>query len=137
MNWFFSRSGSKFKSRSDKRDTESDYQTIRSIHDAIDSALMKAQSEQNGLSRRLDDVIAYAALVGGNDFDDFVTRSSVRTEMLMSSDANIKHGQARLAVLEKNISNFLSLKADLQSRFPGVRLEHDRNFQKNSSLRNL
>jgi hypothetical protein len=75
-----------------------------------------------GLQKRMDDVIARAAVVGGNDADEFVTRSEDRSEMLKKSDADIKRGQARLSAIDNNISHFRFLKTALQSRFPDSKL---------------
>jgi hypothetical protein len=70
--------------------------------------------------RRLDDVISRAAIVGGNDTEDYLTRTEDRSKMLGDSDAEIRRGQARLAIIEQNISHFKFLRAALQSRFPDV-----------------
>lgn len=117
--WFArSRSDGVFKARSSSRDAETDSGAIKAIADAIDSALAQAESERIGLKKRIDDVISRAAFVGGNDADEFLTRSHDRTEMLRSADADIKRGQERLEKIEKNITDFQFLKMMLLSRFP-------------------
>jgi hypothetical protein len=70
----------------------------------------------------MDDVIARAAVAGGNDTDDYFTRSDDLTEMLRNSDAEIKRGEERLITIEKNISHFRFLKTVLLSRFPDAKL---------------
>jgi hypothetical protein len=66
----------------------------------------------------MDDVIARAAVAGGNDTDDYFTRSDDLTEMLRNSDAEIKRAQERLIIVENNTAHFRFLKTALQSRFP-------------------
>jgi Trp operon repressor len=71
---------------------------------------------QRGLKGRLDDVIARAAIVGGNDIDDFLTRDEVRSTLLAGSDGEITRGQARL----KTLDHFKFLKAALRGRVEGL-----------------
>jgi hypothetical protein len=119
---FRSRSNGAFQARSSERDSGTDDETVKSIAMAIDLALQKADAERTGLKRRIDDVLSRAAVVGGNDMDDYLTRSEDRSKMLSASDAEIRRGQARLSVLEQNISHFKFLKAALQTRFPDTKL---------------
>ena len=81
-------------------------------------ALHKVEAQRDGLKRRLDDVIARAAIVGGNDLDDFLTRDEARSTLLAASDGEIARGQARLKTLDEQLSHFEYLKAALQTRFP-------------------
>jgi hypothetical protein len=118
---FRSRSKEGFRARSPERDANSDHDAVTSIAVAIDLVLEKAEAERAGLKRRIDDVISRAAIVGGNDADDYLTRSEDRSKMLRDSDAEIRRGQERLAVIEQNISHFKFLKTALQTRFPGSR----------------
>jgi hypothetical protein len=110
-----------FTARSFERDTETDSKAVQSVVDAINSVLERAEAEQTGLRRRMDEVISLAAVVGGNDADEFLTRSGDRSAMLRDSDTEMKRGLARLDTIEKNISHFRFLKTVLQSRFPGMR----------------
>jgi hypothetical protein len=59
-----------------------------------------------------------AAIVGGNDLDDFLTRDEARSSLLAASDDEIARGQARLKTLDEQLWHFRFLKAALQSRFP-------------------
>jgi hypothetical protein len=122
IRFFRSRSDDQFKTRSLARDADGDRTAVKMIADAINFVLEQAEAERAGLKRRMDDVTSRAALVAGNDVDDFLTRSEDRSEMLRISDAEIKRGQDRLDVVTENISHFRFLKAALQSRFPNSRL---------------
>ena len=115
---FRSASGPGFKARAPDRDADSDRAAVKSVADAINSVLDQAESERNGLKTRMDDVISRAALVGGNDTDEFLTRSKDRSDMLRNSDADVKRGLERLTTIEQNISHFRFLRTVLQSRFP-------------------
>jgi hypothetical protein len=115
---FRSRSDGRFKARSIERDADTDSRAVKLVADAINLVLEQAETERIGLKRRMDDVISRAAVVGGNDTDEYLTRSEDRSEMLRNSDADMKHGQERLNTIEKNISHFRFLKTVLQSRFP-------------------
>jgi len=116
------RSDDGFRARSPERDASTDNEAVKSIAAAIDAALDSAVAERAGLQGRIDDVVSRAAIVGGNDIDDYLTRTEDRSIMLSNSDAEIRRGQERLRVIEQNISHFKFLKAALQTRFPDVKI---------------
>jgi hypothetical protein len=118
-----SRSDGPFRTRAPTRDQELDNQLVDQIASVIDEALQKVEAQRDGLKRRLDDVIARAAIVGGNDLDDFLMRDEARTALLAASDGEIARGQARLKALEEQLSHFKFLKAALQARFPDFRAD--------------
>ena len=113
-----SRSDGPFRTRAPARDQDLDNQLVGQVASAIDEALQKVEAQRDGLKRRLDDVIARAAIVGGNDLDDFLTRDQARATLLAASDSEIARGQARLKTLDEQLSHFRFLKAALQTRFP-------------------
>jgi hypothetical protein len=119
---FRSRPKEGFQARSPERDTETDNDAVRSVAGVIDQVLEKAEAERDGLKNRLENVLAVAAIVGGNDVDDYLTRTQDRSEMLHESDAEIRRGQQRLKVIEQNITHFKFLRAALQSRFPDCKI---------------
>ena len=115
------RSDDGFRARSAERDASTDNDAVRSIAAAIDGALGKAEAERTGLRARMDDVVSRAAIVGGNDIDDYLTRTEDRSVMLSESEAELRRGQERLRVLDQNITHFKFLKTALQTRFPNIR----------------
>jgi hypothetical protein len=115
---FRSRSEAGFTARSLERDAETDRNAVKLVADAINLVLTQAEAERAGLKERIDDVVSRAAVVGGNDADEFLTRSADRSEMLKNSDAELKRGQERLDTIESNISHFRFLKTALRTRFP-------------------
>jgi hypothetical protein len=121
-----SRSDGPFRTRAPGRDQDLDDQLVGQVASAIDEALQKVEAQRDGLKRRLDDVIARAAIVGGNDLDDFLTRDEARASLLAASDGEIARGQARLKTLDEQLTHFKFLKATLQSRFPDFKADGDR-----------
>jgi hypothetical protein len=111
-----------FQARSPERDAAKDHDAVRSVAAALDQALAQAEAERTGLKNRIDTVLAQAAILGGNDIDDYLTRTEDRAKMLRVSDAEIRRGEERLKAIEQNISHFQFLKAALQSRFPDSKI---------------
>ena len=106
-----------FQARSPERDAAKDNDAVRSVAAAFDQVLEQAESERAGLKNRIDTVLAQAAIVGGNDIDDYLTRTEERAKMLKDSDAEIRRGEERLKVIEQNIAHFQFLRSELRSRF--------------------
>jgi hypothetical protein len=107
-----------FKSRSADRDAETDRARIGSIVTAIETALHDAESEQSGLSRRVDDVLARAAVTFGNGTDEYLERDPLDNYHQDLFTAEISNGQHRLKELANEIVHFRFLKAAVLSRFP-------------------
>jgi hypothetical protein len=114
----FPRPKDRFQPRSPERDAHADNEAVRSIASAISLALAKAEAERAGLKKRLDHVISIAAVVGGNDIDEYLTRTDDRWQMLGESDAEIRRGEERLRMIERNIAHFNFLMTPLQTCFP-------------------
>jgi hypothetical protein len=116
------RSEGEFRARSRERDADTDSDTIKYIVSAIEAALNKAENERIGLKARIDDVLSRAAIVGGNDIDDYLTRTEDRSRMLGDSDAETRRGEERLKVLDQNIAHVKFLKTALRTRFPDLNI---------------
>ncbi len=116
------RSDGEFRTRSKGRDADTDNEAIKSIASAIEAALNKAENERMGLKARIDDVLSRAAIVGGNDIDDYLTRTEDRSTMLSNSDAEIRRGEERLKALDQNIVHVKFLKTALRARFPDLNI---------------
>jgi len=107
-----------FRARSAERDAETDRARIGSIATAIDAALHAAESEQAGLSRRVDDVLARAAVTFGNGTDEYLEREALDNHHQDLFTAEISNGQRRLKELAIEIVHFRFMKAAMLSRFP-------------------
>ena len=107
-----------FRARSPERDAETTSLRIGSVVTAIESALNAAEREQSGLSRRVDDVLARAAVTVGNGTDEYLERDAQDSSHQELFDAEIMNGQRRLKELSSEISHFKFMKAAMLSRFP-------------------
>lgn len=107
-----------FRARSAERDAETDRVRVGSILAAIEAALQAAENEQAGLSRRVDDVLARAAVTFGNGTDEYLEREALDNHHQDLFTAEISNGQRRLKELAEAIAHFKFIKAAVLSRFP-------------------
>ncbi|MCK1740433.1 hypothetical protein IVA80_06020 [Bradyrhizobium sp. 139] len=110
-----------FRARSPERDAETDRTRIEAIMIAIDDALHAAEHEQSGLNRRVEDVLARAAVTIGNGDDEYLEREALDNHHQDLFDKEILNGQRRLKELGASIAHFRFLKAAMLSRFPEFR----------------
>ncbi len=117
--YFKARLGSQeFKARSADRDAATDKSRVGSILEAIENALHAAELEQSGLSRRVEDVLARAAVTMGNGTDEYLEREPLDSHHQDLFSAEISNGQRRLKELATEITHFRFLTAAVLSRFP-------------------
>ena len=107
-----------FRARSAERDAETDRFRVGSIIASIEAALQAAETEQAGLSRRVDDVLARAAVTFGNGTDEYLEREALDNYHQDLFTAEIANGQRRLKELAEAIAHFKFMKAAMLSRFP-------------------
>lgn len=108
----------RFRARSLERDAETDRTRVDAIMSAIDNALHAAEREQSGLTRRVDEVLARAAVTIGNGDDEYLDREALDNHHQDLFDKEILNGQRRLKELVASISHFRFLRAAMLSRFP-------------------
>src|SRR5262249_5508438 len=111
-----------FKTRSADRDAETDRARIASIMAAIQTVLDAADQEKVGLSRRVDDALARAAVILGNDTDEYLEREPLDDYHQSLFTLEIKTGQRRLGELASMISHLKFIKAAMLTRFPDSKL---------------
>lgn len=99
---------------------ETDRTRVGRVADILDAELQGAERERNGLQRRLDDLLARAAISQGNDTDEYLTRDDALTEHLNLFDAQMRGAEGRLKQLDESIAHFRFLKDELSQRFPGL-----------------
>ena len=116
-----------FKARSAERDAETDRQRIGSIVASIEGALEAAENEQAGLSRRVDDVLARAAVTFGNGTDEYLEREALDNHHQDLFTAEMLNGQRRLKELATEIAHFKFVKAAMLSRFPDYKASRPSN----------
>lgn len=112
-----------FRARSLERDTQTDLVRIEAIMAAIEDALDAAEREQAGLSRRVEDVLARAAVTFGNGDDEYLEREPLDNHHQDLFDSEMLNGHRRLKELSASIAHFKFLKVAVQSRFPEYRSE--------------
>jgi hypothetical protein len=118
-NYFRSHRGDQdFKARSADRDADTDGLRVSSILEAIENALHAAEQEQAGLNRRVEDVLARAAVTFGNGTDEYLEREALDNHHQDLFSAEISNGQRRIKELATEITHFKFLKAAMLSRFP-------------------
>jgi hypothetical protein len=119
QNYLRSRQGDQdFRARSADRDAETDRSRVGSILGAIEDALLAAEREQSGLNRRVEDVLARAAVTFGNGTDEYLEREALDNYHQDLFSSEISNGQRRLKELANTITHFKFLKAAMLSRFP-------------------
>jgi hypothetical protein len=112
------RADQNFQARSAERDAETDRLRVGSILEAIEHALNEAEQEQSGLYRRVEDVLARAAVTLGNGTDEYLEREALDSHHQDLFTTEIANGQRRLQELATAITHFRFLKAATLSRFP-------------------
>ena len=110
--------GDGFKVRSSQRDEETDRQRVEGVMNAIEAALQAAEREQKGLSERVDEVLARAAVTVGNASDEYLDREPLDGHHQNLFSEEISNGQKRLKSLADAITHFKFLRAAVLSRFP-------------------
>jgi hypothetical protein len=116
-----------FEARSADRDIETDRSRVEAVVRALDAALSAAEGEKAGLARRVDDALASAAIIGGNDTDEYLIREPHTSQQLKLFGAEISNGQRRLQELAVTVGHFKFLKAALHSRFPDYKMVDSKN----------
>jgi len=107
-----------FRARSADRDAETDRLRIEGIIAAIDGVLDDAEREQSGLNRRVEEVLARAAVTLGNGDDEHLDRDPLDSHHQDLFDKEIKNGQRRLSELKSSISHYKFVKMTLLNEFP-------------------
>lgn len=111
-----------FRSRSNSRDTDADQARLTAVAEAIDHALAAAEGERGGLNRRMDDVLARAALILGTGTDEYLDRDPVDNDFQNQFDLQIKNGHRRLTQLDTQIGHLRFLKTAAITRFPELNM---------------
>jgi hypothetical protein len=111
-----------FMTRSTTRDSDNDYARAASILRSIEHELDEARAEHAGLTSRINDLLARAAVTLGGDSDEYLTRDPEDNHFQNLLGAEIANGQRRLNELEATIGHFQFLKTALMTRFPDLKL---------------
>jgi hypothetical protein len=107
-----------FYPHSEERDARTDGARIGAIVTAIENALHAAESEHSGLTLRVDDVLARAAVTFGNGTDEYLEREAPDNHQQELFAVEISGGQRRLDELAITIAHLKFMKRAALSRFP-------------------
>lgn len=118
--------GENFQVRSAKRDEDTDRLRVETVMNAIDVVLSAAENEEKGLNQRVADVLARAAVTGGNASDEYLDREPLDAHHQGLFSIEISNGQQRLKSLADMISHFKFLRAAVLSRFPDYKVRLDK-----------
>ena len=118
--------GENFQVRSAERDEDTDRLRIETVMNAIDVVLTAAENEETGLNQRVADVLARAAVTGGNASDEYLDREPLDAHHQGLFSIEISNGQQRLKSLADMISHFKFLRAAVLSRFPDYKVRPDK-----------
>jgi len=82
-----------------------------------------AEKEKAGLSRRVDDALALAAVTMGAATDEYLERESLNDHHHQSLfNLEVKNGERRLSELATMISHLKFIRAAMLTRFPDSKL---------------
>lgn len=110
-----------FRARSPERDAETDRERLDAVMSAIDQALSSAEAEDAGLTNRVEDVLARAAVTIGNGDDEYLTRESLDSHHLDLFETEIQNGQRRIRELKGSIAQYKAMKDAFLAQFPDYR----------------
>lgn len=113
--------GDEFRARSAERDAETDRGRVESVLAAIDGTLRASEDEHAGLSGRVDDVLARAAVTVGTATDEYLDREPHLSHHQTLFDTEVANGQRRLKELSTMIAHMKFMRAALLSRFPDLK----------------
>jgi len=116
------RANSHFKARSAARDSDNDCTRAASVLRSIEHELEEVKAEHAGLTSRINDVIARAAVTFGNNSDEYLTRDPEDGHCQDLLGTEIANGERRLTELGVTVGHFQFLKTALISRFPDLKL---------------
>jgi hypothetical protein len=97
-----------FKARSPARDDKLIETLVGQVSSALHHAAREIEAQRDGLRRRLDAVVTRAAVIGGNDIDDSLTRDEADAAILAASDVEIARAESRLKSLRSSSPILLS-----------------------------
>ncbi len=110
-----------FEARSATRDFETDRARIESIARSIDDAIAAAETELSGLKSRVDEVLVRAAVVSGNESDEYLSREADDNGYLGRLDVELSNGQRRLVELADGLTHLRFMRVALITRFPNYK----------------
>jgi hypothetical protein len=92
----------RFRIRSSERDKTADTDRLQSIERAIAGAIASAQSEEEGLKRRLESARARASMLIGNETFENLQREQATEQLLAGSEREFAAAAKRIRQLTEH-----------------------------------
>lgn len=109
----------RFRFRSPERDKEGDTARISSVRRAIESAVLRAEDEMNGLSRRVEQGRTEAAFLCGNEISGgaFGDREAAQERKLRIAEERLRSGELRIAELRDHLAKLRAVEDVFEANF--------------------
>jgi hypothetical protein len=101
-NWSFEM---RFRIRSSARDETTDALRLSSIEQSISIAIAEAESEKEGLRRRIENARVRASTLLGNETFGCQDREPQKEELLLEAERNLISGEKRIRQLEAHMEH--------------------------------
>ena len=95
----------RFRLRSSIRDENTDARRLNAIERCISQAIAEAQSERDGLQRRIETARRNAGALLGNDTSEYFHRDPESEQQLFEAERNLIAGEKRIRQLEAHLSH--------------------------------
>ena len=95
----------RFRIRSSARDEDADARRLRSIEQSLSTAIAEAESEKEGLRRRIDTARARASALVGNETFEYRDREPQKEELLLEAEQNLISGEKRIRQLTAHVDH--------------------------------
>jgi RNase adaptor protein for sRNA GlmZ degradation len=105
-----------FRTRSPRRDQESDTKTLAAVQAAIDKAIAKLEAERAGLSRRYSRARDMASMTVGTEHDEYLSREPIVLADLRQFEDQMKHAALRLKTLNEEIASLQAVRETFVAR---------------------
>jgi len=92
-----------FRIRSSARDETTDALRLSSIEQSISIAIAKAESEKEGLRRRIENARVRASTLLGNATFEYQDRERQKEELLLEAERNLISGEKRIHQIEAHM----------------------------------
>jgi hypothetical protein len=95
----------RFRLRSLMRDENADVRRLSSIERSLSVAIAEAESEKEGLRRRLDSARDRASALLGNETSDYLDREPQSERLLLEAERNLVAGEKRIRQITAHVEH--------------------------------
>jgi hypothetical protein len=106
----------RFRLRSVTRDENADAGRLSSIERSLSIAITEANSEKEGLQRRLDAARQQASILLGNQTSEYLDREPESERLLVEAEHNLIAGEKRIDQLKAHLDHLARVLELLQQK---------------------